>query len=306
MRSRWMPPTAARSGTCRDVSSKDRRTSMATGRRNCSRRLPTENWCRPAGRSNWSEASSGNRPLGSPSRTPPGAWPTCRVSGPPGLRRHRRACSRCCCEASRVRRSSSRRGKRASRGASPCRPCASEPTGKSKRSGGWKICRTRANSPRWTATPMRPTLRHWCRLQLAANETVAVTGHHVRPRIVENRPLGTDVSMPIAARLRSGHGLCVVVEGPGQQVFAISPPRQPGSSRSWLGSVRVAGCATVRAPSGCWRRTWTGTARARWSLRIRRAKATRGWWPTAATERSLWEKAFPQTPVPCRSGTSGR
>ncbi len=66
------------------------------------------------------------------------------------------------------------------------------------------------------------------RVRLAANETVAVTGHNVRPRVVENRPLGADVSMPIAAELRAGQGLCVVVEGPAQQVFAISPPRQPG------------------------------------------------------------------------------
>ena len=66
------------------------------------------------------------------------------------------------------------------------------------------------------------------RVRLAANETVAVAGHDVRPRIVENRPLGADISMPIAAQLRRGKGLCVVAEGAGQQVFAISPPRQRG------------------------------------------------------------------------------
>jgi len=66
------------------------------------------------------------------------------------------------------------------------------------------------------------------RVRLAANETAAVTGHEVRARIVENRPLGADLSMPIAARLRAGQGLSVVVEGPREQVFAISPPRQRG------------------------------------------------------------------------------
>jgi outer membrane protein assembly factor BamB len=66
------------------------------------------------------------------------------------------------------------------------------------------------------------------RVRLAANETVAVAGHHVRPRIAENRPLGVEVSMPIVAQLCPGQGQCVVVEGPGQQVFAIAPPRRRG------------------------------------------------------------------------------
>ena len=66
------------------------------------------------------------------------------------------------------------------------------------------------------------------RLQLAANETVAVAGHNVYPRIVANQPLGADVSMPIVAELRAGQGRCVVVEGPGRQVFAIAPPCQRG------------------------------------------------------------------------------
>jgi len=37
------------------------------------------------------------------------------------------------------------------------------------------------------------------RVRLAANETVTLSGHDVRPRIVENRPLGADVSMPISS-----------------------------------------------------------------------------------------------------------
>lgn len=66
------------------------------------------------------------------------------------------------------------------------------------------------------------------RVRLAANETVAVVGHNVRPRIVENRPTGIEVSMPVVAPLRAGQGRCVVVEGSGQQVFAIAPPRRQG------------------------------------------------------------------------------
>jgi hypothetical protein len=49
----------------------------------------------------------------------------------------------------------------------------------------------------------------------------------VHPRIIDNRPLGAEFSMPIAAKLRHEKGLCVVTEGPGQQIFALSPPRRP-------------------------------------------------------------------------------
>lgn len=66
------------------------------------------------------------------------------------------------------------------------------------------------------------------RVRLAANETAAVTGRGVRPRVVENRPLGIGVSMPIVARLRAEKSKCVVVEGPGEQVFAIAPPQRTG------------------------------------------------------------------------------
>jgi hypothetical protein len=68
------------------------------------------------------------------------------------------------------------------------------------------------------------------RVRLAANETATLAGRRVLARVVEKRPLGLDVSMPIAAELRRGQGLSVVAEGPGQQVFAISPPRQVGAS----------------------------------------------------------------------------
>jgi hypothetical protein len=66
------------------------------------------------------------------------------------------------------------------------------------------------------------------RVPLAANETVALAGHNVRPRIVGNRPLGGEVSMPVVAGIRAGAGKCVVVEGPAGQVFAIAPPGKRG------------------------------------------------------------------------------
>jgi hypothetical protein len=66
------------------------------------------------------------------------------------------------------------------------------------------------------------------RVRLAANEVVDISGHNVRPRVVENRPLGADVSMPIVAKLRGGQARCVVVEGAAQQVIAIEPPRRRG------------------------------------------------------------------------------
>ncbi|MFV2067620.1 MAG: hypothetical protein ACC645_11630 [Pirellulales bacterium] len=65
------------------------------------------------------------------------------------------------------------------------------------------------------------------RVQLASNVTCQLAGNNVQPRVVENRPLGMDVSMPIAACLGSGEGVSVIVEGPGQQVFAVAPPRDP-------------------------------------------------------------------------------
>jgi outer membrane protein assembly factor BamB len=65
------------------------------------------------------------------------------------------------------------------------------------------------------------------RVRLAANETVDLAGHGVRARIIENHSLG-DVSMPIVAQFRAGQGRCVAVEGPGEQVFVIAPPRRRG------------------------------------------------------------------------------
>lgn len=68
------------------------------------------------------------------------------------------------------------------------------------------------------------------RVRLGAHEIADLTGRAVRPRIQENRPLGIDVSMPIAAELRPNEGVSVIVEGPGRNVAAISPPRDRGGA----------------------------------------------------------------------------
>jgi hypothetical protein len=64
------------------------------------------------------------------------------------------------------------------------------------------------------------------RVRLAAGINADLMGWSVRPRIQENRVLGIDVSMPIAARLRPGEVVSVIAEGPGREVFAIAPPTE--------------------------------------------------------------------------------
>jgi hypothetical protein len=133
------------------------------------------------------------------------------------------------------------------------------------------------------------------RVRLAANETAAVAGHNVRPRIVENGPLGIEVSMPIVAQVRAGQGRCVVVEGPGQQVFAVAPPRQraerpqllwqrPG--RGMRDGSRAVGllAADLDGDGAC---EVVAADRAREGHA--RLVAYRG------DGTALWEKAFPQT-----------
>jgi len=64
------------------------------------------------------------------------------------------------------------------------------------------------------------------RVRLAAGTTADLIGRSVHPRVQENRTLGIDVSMPIAARLQTGEGMSVIAEGPGREVFAIAPPTE--------------------------------------------------------------------------------
>jgi len=65
------------------------------------------------------------------------------------------------------------------------------------------------------------------RARLGAREVADLVGRSVRPRIQQSRALGIDVSMPIAAQLRPDEGASVIVEGPGWNVAAIAPPREP-------------------------------------------------------------------------------
>ena len=65
------------------------------------------------------------------------------------------------------------------------------------------------------------------RIHIAANIRCMLAGDKVQARVVEDRALGIDVSMPIAAFLGTGETMSVIVEGPGQQVFAIAPPCEP-------------------------------------------------------------------------------
>ncbi len=145
------------------------------------------------------------------------------------------------------------------------------------------------------------------RVRLAANETVALAGHNVRPRIVENRPLGTDLSMPIAARLRPGQSqnkrgtvpvfpvLCVVVEGPGQQVFAISPPRQRGERPRLLWQRPGRGMRDGSRTAGLLAADLDGDG----ACEVIAADEAREGHARLVAYRgdgtTLWDKAFPQT-----------
>ncbi|MGC8639334.1 MAG: FG-GAP repeat domain-containing protein [Isosphaeraceae bacterium] len=66
------------------------------------------------------------------------------------------------------------------------------------------------------------------RARLAANETANLVARRVRPQIVESRPLRPQLTPPIVARLGEGKARCVIVEGAGQNVFAIAPPPKGG------------------------------------------------------------------------------
>ena len=88
------------------------------------------------------------------------------------------------------------------------------------------------------------------RLHLPQGTTVSVACQNAAANIVESRPLGVTVSTPIAARLRPHDPMTVIVEGAGQQIFALQVPksgtqaprclwRRPGRGMSdgsrWLG-----------------------------------------------------------------------
>ncbi|MBM4089165.1 MAG: hypothetical protein FJ276_07020 [Planctomycetes bacterium] len=66
------------------------------------------------------------------------------------------------------------------------------------------------------------------RIVLPARGTAELVGRDVQVRVLENQPLGVDVSPPIAAKLGRDERLSVISEGPGEELVALSPPRVPG------------------------------------------------------------------------------
>ncbi|PYL01692.1 MAG: hypothetical protein DME19_00815 [Verrucomicrobia bacterium] len=72
------------------------------------------------------------------------------------------------------------------------------------------------------------------RLRVPQGTELSVVGDGAEARVVENRPLGVTVSTPIAARLRPGGPMTVVVEGAAEQIVALQPPAPgvtPGAPR---------------------------------------------------------------------------
>ena len=121
------------------------------------------------------------------------------------------------------------------------------------------------------------------RVRLAANETVTVAGQNVRPRIVANQPLGAEVSMPIVAKLGTGKGRCVVVEGPGEQVFAVAPPSSRGQRPRLVWQRPGRGMRDGSRAVGLLAADLNGDGACEVVAADRRGRVTLGWWPTAVT-----------------------
>src|SRR6185295_13909577 len=84
------------------------------------------------------------------------------------------------------------------------------------------------------------------RLRIPKHTPLLLAGQEAEARLVENRPLGVTVSTPIAARLRPGGPMTVIVEGAGEQILALEfPPaaeRQSNTARLlWRGPGRGMG-----------------------------------------------------------------
>ena len=68
------------------------------------------------------------------------------------------------------------------------------------------------------------------RLRVPRDTALSLASQNAEARVVESRPLGITVSSPIAARLRPGGPMTVVVEGGAQYLWAIQPP---GAAALW-------------------------------------------------------------------------
>lgn len=62
------------------------------------------------------------------------------------------------------------------------------------------------------------------RVPLAAHTRCELKGFHARAELLQSRPLGTGVSMPIVAATHAAGGMSVIVEGPGDQIVCLAPP----------------------------------------------------------------------------------
>ncbi|NUQ66191.1 MAG: VCBS repeat-containing protein, partial [Pirellulales bacterium] len=70
------------------------------------------------------------------------------------------------------------------------------------------------------------------RTRLAPGMAAELAGRNARSAVRENRATAIGVSMPIAARLRTGEGVAVVVEAAGEQIAVIDPPRNDAKTPS--------------------------------------------------------------------------
>ena len=68
------------------------------------------------------------------------------------------------------------------------------------------------------------------RVRLPAGASSDLIGRDVRPSVVQDLPLGIDVSMPIAARLGGETGLSIAAEGPGEQLYVIAASGAAGEA----------------------------------------------------------------------------
>lgn len=81
------------------------------------------------------------------------------------------------------------------------------------------------------------------RARLGVNARSTASGRAVEGRVVGGGPLGMNVSLPIASRLRPGGPVTVVVEGPGRQILAIAPPAEGEAAAKLLWQVPGRGMA---------------------------------------------------------------
>jgi outer membrane protein assembly factor BamB len=87
----------------------------------------------------------------------------------------------------------------------------------------------------WQCLALAPAEGGWgvsLRLRLPNDTDLSLFGENAEARVVEDRPLGVSLSAPIAARLRPGGPMTVVVEGAGEQIVALEgpAPRPQGAS----------------------------------------------------------------------------